>query len=156
MSVDTTSLIPNFVPSGYKTVNIHLAVKDAHHALDFYNRAFGAEVVNKLENNGVVEYAEFRIHDTIIMLSEENPAYNKSPTTLGGTSVVIQIYTGDAEEMFDDACKAGCEVIFPMKLQFYGDKAGRVQDPFGHQWIIARSVEQLTASELQRRYTSQQ
>ena len=154
MSGDSTSLMPNYVPSGYKTVNLYLCVKDAHKALDFYNRAFGAEVIMKLENpQGIIEHAEMKISDTIIMLSEENPAYSKSPTTLGGTSVLIMLYCGDVDEVFQDAVKAGCEVVFPVKNQFYGDKAGRVQDPFGHQWILATHKENFTASEIQKRYS---
>lgn len=146
-------LIPNYVPSGYKTVNVFLIVKDADKALNFYNSVFGAETLTILRDpNGVVQHAEFKIADTIIMLSEENPSLNLGPNAQGGTSVVIMLYTDDAEAVFDGAVRAGCEIIFPLKEQFYGDKAGRVKDPFGHHWIIARNMETLSPAELQNRF----
>ncbi len=147
------SIIPNYVPSQYKTVNLHLIVKDADHALDFYNRAFGAEVVLRLQDpSGVVVHAEIKIADTIIMLAEEHPGYNRSPETLGGTSAVIQIYTGDVEGFFEEAVKAGATVLAPIKEEFYGDRVGKLQDPFGHVWVVATHVEDLTASEIQKRF----
>lgn len=148
------SIIPNYVPSQYKTVNVLLTVRDAEKALQFYNRAFGAEVVMSLRdpNSQKIVHAEFKIADTIIMLAEENQAHNSAPTTPGGPAVTIQIYTGDAEAIFEEAQKAGAEVIVPIKKQFYGDRSGVLQDPFGHRWIIATHVEDLTANQLQERF----
>ena len=148
------SIIPNYVPSNMKTVNVFLAVKDAPKAIEFYNRAFGAEEVMRLTdpNNGKIVHSEIKIADTVIMLAEEDPQYSKSPSTLGGTSVIIQLYTGDADAVFEEAIKAGCEVIYPLKDQFYGDRAGRLQDPFGHQWMICTHKESLTANEMQKRF----
>lgn len=147
------SLIPNYVPSGYKTVNVMLTVKNAEKALEFYNRAFGAEVIQKLvDPQGVVVHAEMKIADTVIMLAEEDPRYNQSPESLGGSSVIIQLYTEDVEGLYEDAVKAGAKEIFPIKVQFYGDRAGRVQDPFGHQWILATHMETLSPTELQHRF----
>jgi PhnB protein len=92
-----------------------------------------------------------KIEDTIIMLTEEN-AQALSPQTLGGTGVLIQIYTGDAEGLFEAALMAGAKEIEPIKEQFYGDRSGRVIDPFGHQWIIATHIEDVPARELQKRF----
>lgn len=147
------TFIPNYVPSPYKTVNVQIIVKNALKALDFYNRAFNAEVIMKLTDpQGVVVHAEFKVADTIIVLSEENPKLNLSPTTLGGATSVIQLYTGDVESIFEESVKAGAEVIFPIQKQFYGDRAGRIRDPFGHEWIIATHMEDLSASEIQKRF----
>lgn len=145
--------MPNYVPREYKTFNIMLVVKDAHKAMKFYNNAFGAEITMNLEDpDKRVVRAEMKIEDTIIMLVEEDPRYNLSPESLGGTGVIIQIYTGDAEALFESAIMAGAKEIFPVTEQFYGDRAGRVIDPFGHQWIIATHMEDVPARELQKRF----
>jgi PhnB protein len=140
------SITPNYVPREYKTINVLLMVKDAHRALEFYNRAFGAEVVMKLEDpNGVIIHAEMRIDDTIIMLAETSVVHKDA-------GVVLQLYTGDVEGLIENAIKAGAEEITPIEKQFYGDRAGRVKDPFGHHWIVATHVEDLSARELQKRF----
>lgn len=146
------SSIPNYVPSGYKTINIMLTVKNAEKALDFYNRAFGAQTTMELKGpDGVVGHAEMKIADTIVMLTEEGPN-NESPLGLFGTPVTIQIYTPDCEGFFEEAVKAGAKVLLPISKQFYGDRAGLIEDPFGHRWIIATHEEDLTANELQHRF----
>lgn len=146
------SITPNYVPREYKTFNIILVVKDAHRALKFYNNAFGAEITMCFEDNDKrVIRAEMKIEDTIIMLMEEN-AETLSPQTLGGTGVLVQIYTGDAEGLYEAAIMAGAKEIGPIKEQFYGDRSGRVIDPFGHQWVIATHMEDVPARELQKRF----
>lgn len=146
------SSIPNYVPSGYKTINVLLTVRDAEKALEFYNRAFGAETTMELKSpDGVVGHAEMKIADTIVMLTEEEPN-NESPLAFFGTPVTIQIYTPDCEGFFEEAVKAGAKVLFPISKQFYGDRAGLIEDPFGHRWIIATHEEDLTANELQHRF----
>lgn len=145
-------LIPNWVPSGYKTVNAYLVVNDAEKALRYYNTVFAAETLMMLKSpDGKVVHAEFKVFDTIIMLTEDTST-NPDPVRAGGTSVVIQLYVGDAEGTFDAAVEAGGKVIFPLKEQFYGDKAGRIEDPFGHHWIIARHLETLSPAEIQKRF----
>jgi PhnB protein len=147
------SIIPNYVPNGYKSVNVLMVVKDAISALEFYNQAFGAETIILLKDpQGRVMYAEFKITDTIIMLTEENSNLNSAPSTLGGSSVVIYLYTGDAEALFEHAVKAGAEVLSPIEEQFFGDRSGRIQDPFGHQWIIATHMEDFSAHEIHQRF----
>lgn len=147
------SVTPNYVPRDFKTVNVFLIVKDAENALRFYNNAFGAEVIMKLTDpNGKIVHAEMKIEDSIIMLAEEEGSMTLSPETTGSAGVVIQLYTGDAEGLFETAVKAGAEVVFPLKSQFYGDRAGRVKDPFGHQWIIATHEEDVPPKEMNRRF----
>ena len=138
-------LIPDFVPSGYKTATVYLTVKDAEKALRFYNSVFSADVLSELRTaEGKIAHAEFRVFDTIFFLAEEDAG--------GPSSAITHLYVGDAEAIFDACVENGCEVIFPLEKQFYGDKAGRVKDPFGHQWIIARHLETLSPSELQKRW----
>ncbi len=137
-------LIPDWVPSGYKTATVYLTVKDAEKALRFYNRVFSADIQTELKDpQGKIVHAEFRVFDTIFMLTEGDPE---------GSSVT-HLYVGDAEGVFDACVENGAEIIQPLKEQFYGDKAGRVRDPFGHQWIIARHLETLSPAELQKRFS---
>lgn len=139
------SVTPNYVPREYKTINVILIVKDAHRALQFYNDAFGAEIVMKLlDPSGKIKHAEIKIDDTIIMLAEGEECLD--------SGILIEIYTGDAERLFESAIRAGAVEVKPIELEFYGDRAGRVKDPFGHQWIIATHVEDVTAKDLQKRF----
>lgn len=139
------SVTPNYVPREYKTINVMLVVKDAHKALKFYNNAFGAEVVMQLEDpSGKIIRAEMKIDDTIIMLMEGDFS--------GDSGIVLQIYTGDAEGLFESAIMSGATEVFPIKEQFYGDRAGRVKDPFGHEWIISTHIEDVTSKELHKRF----
>lgn len=148
------SVTPNYVPREYKTINMSLIVKDAEKAFRFYNSAFRAELTMKLvDPSGKLVHAEMRIDDVIIFISEEMPEIgNLSPATTGSTGAVFQIYTGDAEGMFEAAILAGAEEVYPIKEQFYGDRTGRVKDPFGHHWIIATHVEDVPPKELYRRF----
>lgn len=145
------SIIPNYVPNHYKTVNVMLTVRGAERALEFYNRAFGAEVETVLKDKeGKIIHAEFKIADTIIMLAEEVPGVNLGPQTLGGSAITLQVYTGDVEGMFEDALDAGAQLIFPIKKQFYGDRSGKIRDPFGHEWVLSTHMEDLTAKQIQQ------
>lgn len=147
------SLMPNYVPREFKTINVILIVKDAHKAIRFYNNVFGAELSMKLQDpNGVIVHAEMKIEDTIIMLMEEQLPHNPAPSENQASGVVIQLYTGDAEGVFDSAIMAGAKEVFPIKGHFYGDRAGRVKDPFGHQWIIATHEEDVSPREMQHRF----
>lgn len=147
------SIIPNYVPSSYKTVTPKIFVKNAEKALEFYNRAFGAETEMKLsDDSGRIVHAEFKLADTIIMLAEEDPGLNKAPTSVGSVSVVLQLYVPDVEGFFEEALRAGAEEVFPIASQFYGDRAGRLRDPFGHEWIIATHEEDVPFRELEKRF----
>lgn len=141
------SITPNYVPRGYKTVNVFLLVKHAEKAIEFYNSAFGADVEMVLKDpDGKIVHAELKIADTTIMLAEDPDSSPKS------SNVVLQMYVGDVEGIFEDAVNAGAEVIHPIKHEFYGDRVGKIRDPFGHEWLIATHMEDLTASEIQARF----
>lgn len=148
MTIDV-SPIPNYVPSGYKTLNVLLPVKDAVRAIEFYNRAFDAEEINRFTSpEGVIVHAEIKISDTIIMLASADE-YLKAPTD---SSIVLQLYVGDVESVVENAIIAGCETIVEVGKQFYGDRAGILKDPFGFLWMIATHEEDLTARQLQQRF----
>ena len=141
------------IPEGYHTITPHLIVKGAEEAIEFYKRAFGAEVRGIHHGPGnAVMHAEIKIGDSIIMLNDEFPDYGSvGPKTRGGTSTVLNIYTDDADAIFNRATAAGATVIMPLENQFWGDRYGQVEDPYGHRWSIASHLEDLTEEELQKR-----
>lgn len=123
-------------------------------AIDFYARAFGAEEVGSRMTgpDGLVGHAEIQIGDTVIILGDEWPGGpTKSPTSLGGSSASLFINTTDVDALWERAVSAGAEVVFPLEMQFYGDKAGRVRDPFGHTWGLGQHVEDVSDDEMRRR-----
>ncbi len=142
-----------FQPSGYHSVTPYLALRDAKAAIDFYQRAFGAELVMKLDMpDGSIAHAEIRIGDSIVMLSEENAEWgSKSPLALGGSPVFLMIYVADADAAFAKALAAGATQVKPVEDQFYGDRSGTLKDPYGYQWTLATHIEDVSAEEGQRR-----
>jgi PhnB protein len=142
------------VPDGFNTVNVYLVVKDARAALDFYQKAFGAEKVTHMAGPGGkgTMHAEMRIGNSTIMLTDENPQWGmKSPKTLGGSPASVHIYTPNADAMFERAVTAGCEATMPIMDAFWGDRYGKVKDPFGHEWGIATHKEDLSEQEIGKR-----
>jgi len=140
------SVAPNYVPRDFKTINFLLKVNDGEKALRFYNAAFGAEVIEKLvDPKGIIQYAEIKIDDTIIMLREDK-------NFQGASGVILQIYTGDAEGLFESVLKAGGVEVSGIHEQFFGDRAGRVKDPFGYEWVIATHMEDVPSKELKKRF----
>ena len=142
-----------FQPPGYHSVTPYLSLRDAAAAIDFYRRAFGAELVMKLDMpDGSIAHAEIRIGDSVLMLSEENAdTGNGSPLSLGGSPVFFMIYVPDVDAAFAKALAAGASQIKPVEDQFYGDRSGTLKDPFGYQWTLATHVEDVSAEEGQRR-----
>jgi PhnB protein len=140
-------------PEGYHSVTPYLAVHDAVAAVEFYRRAFGAELVLKLTlPDGKYAHAEVKIGDSHVMLSEENPEWgNSSAQTLGGSPVSFMVYVPDVEAAFARALAAGCTEVRPVELQFYGDRSGTLKDPFGLQWTLGTHVEDISQAEGQRR-----
>ena len=142
-----------FKPAGYHSVTPYLALRDAKAAIDFYARAFGAELVLKLDMpDGTIAHAEIRIGDSILMLAEENPEWgNRSPLAIGGSPVSMMIYVPDVDAAFERALAAGATRVRPVEDQFYGDRSGTLADPFGYQWTLATHVEDVSTEEAQRR-----
>ena len=140
-------------PQGYHTLTPYMTVRDARAAIDFYEKAFGAETVLKLDMpDGSIAHAEIRIGDSIVMLSEENEAWGtKSPVTLGGSPMFLMAYVADVDAAFRRAIAAGATEVRPVADQFYGDRSGTLKDPFGHQWTLSTHIEDVSQGEAQRR-----
>ncbi len=139
------------IPDGMHTVTPHLVCRDAAKAIDFYEKAFGAETVMRLDmpDGGRVMHACLRFGDSAVMLADEFPDWNSlGPNTRGGTTVVLHIYVPDADAFFEKAIKAGAEVVMPLGDAFWGDRYGQLKDPFGHVWSVATHVKDLTAEEI--------
>jgi PhnB protein len=140
-------------PAGYHSVTPYLALRDAKAAIDFYKRAFGAELLMSLDMpGGKVAHAEIKIGDSILMMSEESAEWgNKSPLTLGGSPVFMMIYVPDVDAAFAKALAAGATEVRPVQDQFYGDRAGTLKDSYGYQWTLATHIEDVSTEEAQRR-----
>jgi PhnB protein len=143
------------IPEGYHTATPYLIVNDAAGAIDFYQRAFGATEVMRFDHGGKIGHAEIRIGDSPIMLADEHPEMGaRSPQTLGGSPITILLYVEDVDAVFTQAVAAGAKVQRPVEDKFYGDRAGSVEDPFGHVWHIATHKEDLTLEEMYKRAAS--
>lgn len=141
------------IPDGYHTLTPFLTVRDAAKAIEFYKQAFDAEVRGGVMKgpDGKVMHAELKIGDSIIMLSDEFPDFNCiSPQTLGGSAMGLHIYLDGVDAAFDRAVKAGAEVEMPVMDQFWGDRYGKLKDPFGHKWSIATHVKDLSMDEMKK------
>ena len=140
-------------PEGYGTVTPYLVVDDALAAIAFYERAFGAvERMRFQTGDGRIGHAEVQIGDSIVKLASEYKEINAlSPSTLGSTTVSFVVYVENSDEVFERAVAAGAESVFPVSDQFYGDRSGRVRDPFGHEWVLATRVRDVTAGEIAKR-----
>lgn len=139
------------IPQGHHTITPHIVVNDTRKAVDFYQRAFGAEVRGIAEGpDGHVMHAEIKIGDSILMLNDEFPSYNVlSPTsTNADTCVSLHLYVEDADKVFAQAKAAGAVETMPLADQFWGDRYGKLRDPFGHSWSIATHIKDLSHEEM--------
>src|SRR5260370_11689297 len=127
------------IPDGFHTITPHLIVQDAAKAIEFYKQAFGAqEHARHMTPDGkAVMHAQLKIGNSMLMLANEFPPMCFGPKARGGTSVTLHLYIENADVPFDRAIKAGCAVKMPMSDQFWGDRYGVVEEPFGHQSSIA-------------------
>jgi len=141
------------IPKGYHIVTPTIIVRGAANAIEFYKKAFGAKELSRMEGpGGKIMHAEIKIGDSIVMLGDEMPEMGAtSPETVGGTSASLMIYTKDVDALFNQAVAAGGKVTMPVADQFWGDRYGRVKDPFGHDWQLATRKENLSAKEMARR-----
>ena len=140
------------IPKGYNAVNPYLRIKGAADAIAFYKKAFGATERYRLPMGDRLGHAEIDIGGTTVMLSDEFPDHGAvGPATLKGTSVVLSLYVADADATFKKAVAAGAKVRRPLTDEFYGDRTGQVEDPFGHVWMIAQRIEDVPPKEMQKR-----
>jgi PhnB protein len=140
------------IPPGYAGVTPYLTVRDAARAVEFYKQALGATAVMRLEGpDGTVAHAELRIGEGFVMVGEEMPQMGaKGPLSFGGSPVSLLVYVKDVDAVFARALAAGAETKRPVAEQFYGDRSGAIVDPFGHQWMIATHVRDVSKEAMQK------
>ncbi len=143
----------SYIPDGFRTATPYLIIRDAAKAIEFYKKAFGAKELARMPlPDGKIGHAEIQIGDSRVMLSDENLDWGtKSPQTLNGSPVGIFLYVPDVDALFKQAIVSGATEVMPVTDQFWGDRYGKVRDPFGHQWNIATHVEDLTPEEIGER-----
>jgi PhnB protein len=141
------------IPAGYHSVTPYLSIRGAADAIEFYKKAFGAKEIMRMPGpGGSIGHAEIRIGDSRIMLADEFAAMDfLSPKARGGTTVTIHAYMKDVDTVIARASAAGAKVVRPVQDQFYGDRTGSLEDPFGHVWHIATHKEDVPMAELKRR-----
>lgn len=141
------------IPDSYPQLMPYLIVDGAAAAIDFYTRVFDAtERMRMAGPGGKLGHAEIQIGDAVVMLADENPEMDiRGPAAIGGTSVHIHVYVEDADAVFERAVRAGARPLRPVEKQFYGDRSGRFEDPYGHRWNVATHVEDVPEDEMQRR-----
>lgn len=141
------------IPEGYHSVTPYLVVNGGAQAIDFYKQAFGAtELFRMAGPDGKVGHAEIRIGNSPVMLADEYPDMGfRSPRSLGGAGVSLMIYVEDVDSQFRQAIAAGAKELRPVKDQFYGDRSGTLEDPFGHVWTISTHKEDVSSEEMRRR-----
>ncbi|HYR95910.1 MAG TPA: VOC family protein [Candidatus Binatus sp.] len=141
------------IPDGQHPLTPYLCVRDASRAIEFYTKAFGAtESMRIAQPDGKIGHAELRIGDATIMLADEFPDFDVvSPQSLGGSPVTLHLYVADVDAFARRAVSAGAKLLRPVEDQFYGDRVGRLADPFGHVWMVATHQEDVSPEEMQRR-----
>jgi PhnB protein len=143
----------HYIPKGYNSVTPYLVVKGAAKAIEYYKNVFGAtEVMRMAGPDGRVGHAELQIGDSRIMLADENPSMgNRSAESIGGSPVSLYVYLPDCDKVVAKAAAEGAKILKPVQDQFYGDRSGFIQDPFGHLWGVATHKEDVTAKEMEER-----
>jgi PhnB protein len=149
----TTDLNP--IPEHLHTVTPRLVVRDGAGAIDFYTRAFGAAELGErfTDPDGRVIHAEIRIGNSVVMITEESAEGPvKSPQSLGGeVTAIMATYWEDVDAAWERAVAAGAETVYPLADQFYGERGGRLRDPFGQQWMLSQRIEAVSNEEMARR-----
>lgn len=146
------------IPDGYHSLNPYISVRNASQAIQFYKAALGAHEVFRMDMpDGKVGHAELQIGNSRLMLADEMlempDIVVRSPATLGGSSFGLLVYVPDVDAAFDRAVAAGGVIKRPVKNQFYGDRSGTFEDPFGHVWTLATHIEDVSPEEMRQRMT---
>jgi PhnB protein len=143
---NSTASYPHLIPA--------LAVHDAKQAIEFYQKVFDAIELYRLTDpeSGKIGHAELLIGGSMIMLSDEYPAFNKTPQTLGGSAVKFALMVDDVDASVDRTSAAGAIVVRPPNDEFYGHRSATIRDPFGHEWMLQKEIEKVSPEEMQRRW----
>ena len=138
------------IPEGMHSVTPHLVCAGAADAIEFYKKAFGAEGQGRMPGpDGRLMHAAIRIGDSTVMLVDEMPEWGSlGPKSLKGSPVTIHLYVEDADKFVERAAKAGAKVTMPVSEQFWGDRYGKIEDPFGHHWSVATHVRDVSREEM--------
>ena len=145
------------IPDGYHSVTPYLILSSASDAIAFYKKALGADEVMRMDDPaGKIHHAEISIGGSRIMLADEHPEIQAlSPKTIGGSPVSMHVYVEDVDTLVERAVAAGAKLIRPVADQFYGDRVGGIEDPFGYRWFIATHKEDLSMDEIRQRAAAQ-
>jgi len=141
------------IPEGYHTLTPYLTVKDGARAIEFYKRAFGAQEKFRMAGpDGRLAHADLKIGDSMIMLAEEMPGSDcRAPQTLNGTTVSVFLYVNDVDSVYNQAIQAGATQTMAPQDMFWGDRFGKLSDPFGHSWALATHKEDVAPAEMEKR-----
>ena len=141
------------IPEGYHSVPPYLCIGGAAEAIEFYKKAFGAKELSRMPApGGKIGHAEVQIGDSHVMLADEFPEMGfRSPKSIGGTPVMMHLYVEDVDAAVTRAASAGAKVVRAVEDQFYGDRGGKIEDPFGHSWYVSTHVEDVSPEELEKR-----
>ena len=145
----------SYIPKDYNSITPYLVVRGAAQAIDYYKNVFGAtETVRMNGPDGKIGHAELKIGNSHIMLADENPsmgAGHSSAATIGSTPVSLYVYLPDVDKVIERATTSGAKILKPVEDQFYGDRTGFIQDPFGHLWCVATHVEDVKPKDMEAR-----
>jgi PhnB protein len=141
------------IPDDYPRVTPYLYIDGASTAIDFYCAVLGASERMRMPGpDGKIGHAELEIGDSVIMLADANPDIDvRSPKSIGGTPIALHVYVHDVDSVFGQALEAGAKQLRPVENQFYGDRSGQFEDPFGHHWNVATHVEDVPPDEMAKR-----
>ncbi|HZG51606.1 MAG TPA: VOC family protein [Pyrinomonadaceae bacterium] len=141
------------VPEGYHSITPYLHITGAARAIEFYREVFGATEVMRMDApGGKIGHAEIKIGDSHVMLADEFPEMGvRSPQSYGGSPVSLLLYVEDVDALAERAVAAGARLLSPLEDKFYGDRMGKLEDPFGHIWAIATHTEDVSPEEMQKR-----
>jgi PhnB protein len=141
------------IPDNYPRVTPYLYIDGAAQAIEFYEKVLGAKERGRMDGpDGKVGHAELEIGDSLVMLADEHPDMGvRGPKSIGGTACALHVYVEDVESVFQAALDAGATSISDVENQFYGDRSGQFEDPFGHRWSVASHVEDVPPDEMEKR-----
>ena len=145
----------SYIPKDYNSVTPYLIVKGAAQAIDYYKKVFGATETMRMPGpDGKIGHAELKIGNSHIMLADENPSMGAgytSAATVGGSPVSLYVYLPNVDDVVKRATTEGAKLLKPVQDQFYGDRSGFIQDPFGHLWGVATHIEDVSPKDMQER-----